>query len=289
MKAVRFVPMVGRAIVVAALVAGCAGSLPAKTPATTALGRVPAGSKTFRYTGKEQSFTVPSGVKQIRVVANGAESPSGHYYTGGTGGLLKATIDVSPGEKLAIFVGGAGAGSASGAGGTGGFNGGGAGGKGLYGSGGYADGGDGGGGASDVRQDGDALTNRVIVSGGGGGAGGGRDYGYGGAGGNGGGKIGLEGAGGDVIHEFDPEGGGGKGGRQRTGGAGGFAGQSPSYRHAARGHRGILGDGGRGGCCNSRSSAGGGGGSSWVEPSASGVKNISGGASLGNGQIKISW
>ncbi len=311
MKIERFVRTVGGTIVVAALVAGCTGSLPANAPRTTERA-VPAGSKTFHYTGKEQSFTVPSGVTQINVTASGAGSPSGYDYHGGRGGLLKATIDVNPGEKLAIFVGGAGVASTGGSGGSGGFNGGGAGGRGTYGTGNYIDGGSGGGGASDVRQGGDELTNRIIVAPGGGGAGGGRYYNYGGAGGIGGGKIGGRGARGDVIRQYDPEGGGGRGGTQRAGGAGGYGGQTSSYERALRGHRGMLGNGGAGGCCNNYSSAGGGGGgggyyggggggagafessgpgggggggggSSWVEPSATNVNDVRGGASLGDG------
>jgi len=268
MKVERFVTIVGGTIVVAALAAGCAGSLPANGPTTT-VRAVPAGSKTFHYIGKEQSFTVPSDVMQINVAASGAGSPSGYDYHGGRGGLLKATIDVNPGEKLVIFVGGAGVASSRGSGGSGGFNGGGAGGRGTYGTGNYIDGGSGGGGASDVRQDGDGLTSRIIVAPGGGGAGGGRYYSYGGAGGVGGGKIGGRGAEGDVIRQYDPEGGGG------GGGGGGYYG-------GGGGGAGAFESSGPGG-------GGGGGGSSWVEPSATNVKDIRGGASLGDGQIVISW
>jgi hypothetical protein len=152
MKAVRFVQIIVAAAV--ALVAGCAGALPSNTPTMT-LGAVGTGSKTFRYEGKKQSFIVPSGVTQINVAASGAGSPSGDKYRGGKGGLLKATIAVTPGEKLGIFVGGAGVASTGGSGGSGGFN---------------------GGGASDVRQGGNELKNRVIVAGGGGGAGGSGGY-----------------------------------------------------------------------------------------------------------------
>jgi hypothetical protein len=145
MKVERFVRIVGRTIVVTAFLTGCAGPLPANNP-MTAVRAVSAGGETFHYTGKEQSFTVPSGVTQIDVAASGAGSPSGDDYYGGRGGLSKATIGVNPGEKLAIFVGGAGVASTGGSGGSGGFNGGGTGGKGTYGTGNYIDGGSGGGG-----------------------------------------------------------------------------------------------------------------------------------------------
>jgi hypothetical protein len=64
-----------------------------------------------------------------------------------------AELPVVPGERLAIFVGGA----ANGA--SGGYNGGGSG----EGSGSYASGA--GGGATDIREGGDALKDRIIVAG----------------------------------------------------------------------------------------------------------------------------
>ncbi len=115
----------------------------------------------FNYTGHRQTFEVPAGVTAIKLVADGASGGGstggyGSESAGGAGGSVQATIPVTPGEKLAVFVGGEGATD-------GGFNGGGDGGS-TTGSGG--DGG-GGGGASDVRQGGDALANRVVVAGGG--------------------------------------------------------------------------------------------------------------------------
>ena len=77
----------------------------------------PAGSKTFHYTAKEQSFEVPSGVTKLTLKASGASGPSqggsSCYFTGGNGGIVEATISVTPGETLAIFVGGEGTGDAS--------------------------------------------------------------------------------------------------------------------------------------------------------------------------------
>jgi|SRR5580700_1073728 hypothetical protein len=275
------------------------------------------GKETFSYTGKEQKFKVPAGVTQITVTATGGGSPTGKWSLGANGGRVLATIPVTPGETLAVFVGGAGnlsAGS-SGAGGSGGFNGGAAGAKGAY-YGSYSDGGAGGGGASDLREGGDTLANRVLVAGGAGGGGGGSYYAAGGKAGAGGGKTG--GSGGFQPLYF-PAGQGGKGGSQSAGGKGGRGGQEFGYRRAARGHRGDLGTGGSGGGGRRRDSTGGGGGggggyyggggggagghyssgpggaggggggSSYVEPGATHVKNARGGASSANGQIVISW
>ena len=126
------------------------------------------GSVTFSYTGAEQSFVVPYGVRSLAVTASGAIGGDSHCLGPGLGGLgatATATIPVTPGETLFIVVGGQGGLCTEE--GPGGFNGGG--GSGATGP--YTPGG--GGGASDVRQGGAALNNRVVVAGGGGGAGGG--------------------------------------------------------------------------------------------------------------------
>ena len=54
-------------------------------------------SQTFVCTGHRQTFEVPAGVNALKVLAFAAS------------GSVKATIPVTPGEKLAAFVGGAGA------------------------------------------------------------------------------------------------------------------------------------------------------------------------------------
>jgi hypothetical protein len=117
------------------------------------------GNKTFKYTGKEQTFNVPTGVKQLTVVAHGGEGAGFYVYPStdppGRPGRVYAIIAVHSGEKLYVFVGGSGT--------HGGFNGGGAGGS--SGSGKYA--GNSGGGASDVRVGGDKLNDRIIVAAGG--------------------------------------------------------------------------------------------------------------------------
>ena len=183
----------------AALLAGCGGSQPPLgAPGAMPQNTAAHGSKTFNYFGSEQHFKVPRGVTQLTVTARGASGPygaTGSYCTviGGLGGVVKATIPVTPGETLAVFVGGEGTiGAVCGSqygNGNGGFNGGGDGGRA-----GYNYYGDGGGGASDVREGGSALSDRVLVAGGGGGqgaryqggaagAGGGRRGGAGGSGG----------------------------------------------------------------------------------------------------------
>jgi hypothetical protein len=116
---------------------------------------------TFEYTGKQQDFNVPTDVTRVTVVADGASAPPSSGVDG-RGGQVKATIAVTPGETLAIFVGGGSQGP------HGGYNGGAGGGYGTsscYGC------GEGGGGASDLRQGGNGLGDRVVVAGGGGGAG----------------------------------------------------------------------------------------------------------------------
>ena len=103
------------------------------------------------------------------------------------GGRVRAVIPVTPRERLVIYVGG----DASGA--TAGFNGGGSGAPGGY----ITEHGYGGGGASDVREHGDRLWDRIVIAGGGGGDGGEpSSYGCKSTGGKGAGLIGGSGKGG---------------------------------------------------------------------------------------------
>lgn len=117
---------------------------------------------TFEYNGTDgtdggvQTFTVPKRVNALTIDAWGAQ---GGGEKGGLGGHERATISVTPGETLQVFVGGRGNGS------SGGYNGGGNGKP----SGAYSTGG--GGGASDVRRAPGGLADRLIVAGGGGGDG----------------------------------------------------------------------------------------------------------------------
>jgi len=256
--------------------------------------------RTFGYTGKVQIFNVPSDVTQIKVVARGARGASGgkSHSFGGWGGRITATLPVAPNETLYFFIGGRGLRD------IGGFNGGGKGGQhSLFDWNGF-----GGGGATDVREAGRELTNRILVAGGGGGAG--WDFDCRGNGGDGGNDIGGDG------HQ-GCNGLGGGGGTQTRGGAGGRGGIGPTGS-GRRGKRGQIGKGGRGGGNNggggggggggyyggggggsgydygsgsdASGGGGGGGGSSYVEPNATGVRLWRGWkAKTQDGLVVISW
>ena len=232
MDTFRFV-RVAMLISVAALLSACGGSsIPIGVPSSVAAGDHAAkGAKTFHYTGREQAFEVPKGVRQINVVMRGAAGGGTTGYVG-RGGRVHGIIRVRPGQILFVFVGGQGNSTA------GGFNGGGnPGPEGV----GY-----GGGGASDVRQGNDHLIDRTLVAAGGGGevsTGGG----YAQAGGRGGGETG--GVGGSYCYRGRScvDGGGGGGGSQTRGGSGGAAGQESSLEPGQPGAAGTLGHGGNGG------------------------------------------
>jgi hypothetical protein len=176
--------LAGAIIPAAGLLAGTAQALPNPNPC--GLGTYTATPTTvtciFAYTGSSYSWTVPSLISTLNVVADGAKG--GSLLGGaaaGAGGEYTATLTgYSAGTTLTIFPGGAGAVSA------GGLNNSGAGGNGggltTLKSG-------GGGGASSVLVGSHAL----VVAGGGGGAGAGGAAG--GAGGNGAGSSGTGNAG----------------------------------------------------------------------------------------------
>jgi hypothetical protein len=277
-----------------AVLSGCSGSSGSFGPTATAWRDAASKSQKFKYTGGEQSFKVPAGVTSIEVHAFGAAGAGLRHttttYVGipGHGGRVEATIPVKPGQTLHVFVGGDGS--------TGGFNGGG-------------DGAYRGGGATDLRENGGALSDRILVAGGGGGigpliGGGGHN------GGGGGGKRGGNGRGADTSGNSGKP---GWGGTQREGGAGGASGS----KKAGAGSSGVLGLGGNGGeghstryVSGSGSGGGGGyygggggggggplgnggaggGGSGYVEPSATNVhmwRNWKG--ANGDGFVVISW
>jgi len=247
----------------------------------------------FSYTGASQTYTVPAGLTKLTIEAYGAQGGTGctPSAAAGLGGYARETINVTPGETLQINVGGQGGnGACSGttAGGTGGFGGGGTGGtNGSNGS--ASSGGGGGGGASDVRQAGTALSNRVLVAGGGGGGGSSSSSATGGGGGDTSGAAGG--------------GGGGGGGTQSAGGAAGgndsTAGGTPTQdKGGTGGSRSALGGisggggggggyyGGGGGGDNTGSIGGGGGGSGYVLPTATNGTMQTGQRS-GNGLVNI--
>lgn len=220
--------------VAATLLAGCAGSSPATTPPRGEFPAVQAGSKTFEYTGKEQRFVVPNGVTSLSVKLLGAAGMGWPYISTnfpplfGSGGRVDAEIPVKPGETLYVKVGGQPARL-----GPGGFNGGGNSGTGS----GSQYEGAGGGGASDVREDGDKLKDRILVAGGGGGMGCCFESGDS-SGGSGGGETGVAGS---------PTGYGGGGGSQVQGGAGGAGEHGYGSQSGERGGNGGFGVGGSGG------------------------------------------
>jgi hypothetical protein len=117
---------------------------------------------TFSYNGTNgsdgsaQTYTVPSGIYSLSVVAVGANGQDGVSGFGGQGGKVEALVRVTPGQMLTITVGGTPQTP------SGGYNGGGSGGT----SSGSNNGA--GGGATDIRLNGNELTNRVIVAGAGG-------------------------------------------------------------------------------------------------------------------------
>jgi hypothetical protein len=235
----------------AAVVAGCGVShLPVTTTAPAFAPKSYSHHKTFRYVGKKQTFKVPNGVTQAFIVAIGGE---GGGSTVAHGGRVSAVIPVTAGETLVVRVGGNGTFK------TAGYNGGG-----KPGADGFEDGNAyGGGGASDIREGGDALANRILVVGGGGGQGGWDDATRGGpygVGGKGGGLTGGTGGIGDGYSYGKGCGGGsldpkrdsvanagcpGTGGSSKAGGAGGSGGEG-AFCYGSSGFAGSLGLGGQG-------------------------------------------
>src|SRR3972149_5123328 len=123
-------------------------------------------TQTFNYTGSQQTFTVPPCVTSLTIDVKGAQGGNNGTASGGLGGRVQATMTVTPGDVLNIYVGGAGINSFNSP--TGGYNGGG----GVYSYSGSCGTSGTGGGASDIRLNGTTLNDRVAVGGGGGGAGG---------------------------------------------------------------------------------------------------------------------
>jgi hypothetical protein len=312
MRASEFIRFGLSISVAAALLSACGGSsVPIATNNPTSNTGAAKKNKTFKYTGKEQTFVVPAGVTQITVIAIGGEGGGFNVYPStappGRPGRVYAIIPIQPGKKLYVFVGGSGT--------EGGFNGGGAGGA-PYSTSSYA--GNPGGGASDVRTGGNTLPERIIVAAGGGGAGEATDNYADAYGGNGGGLVGKSGG----SSSNKGSGGGGGGGTQSAGGAGGAGGNglgcygSGSGQPGGTGALGLGGSGGQGSqystggggggggyygggggggasfffCYNfNGQSGGGGGGSSYVEPSAIKSRMWTGWKSKGDGLVVFSW
>lgn len=217
---------------------------------------MPLRSLTFSYTGSAQTWTVPPGVTELVVDIAGAAGGD-EYAPGNTiakGGRVQGTLAVSPGDVFRIYVGGQGGTATNSTTGTAGWNGGGTGGTGAG----------GGGGATDLRVNGTALTDRVVVAGG--------------AGGNGGnwGTTGKSGGG----HGGDP-GGAGQNGGGVVFGTGGGAGSSSSGGTGF--NAGTLGQGGTGQTSSFRGGGGGGGGAYGGGGASAGGSGASGGGGGGGG------
>ncbi|MCF8449495.1 MAG: Ig-like domain-containing protein, partial [Taibaiella sp.] len=237
---------------------------------------------TFSYTGTVQTYTVPSGVTAIGIDAAGAQGGNSLASNGGNGGRVQASLTVTPGQVLSIYVGGQGAAgpSSSGTRAGGGNGGGGEGGNGN----GY---GGGGGGSSDIRTGGTALSNRIIVAAGGGGGG----YNCGSAnaepGGNGGGLTGFVGFSCSSASTSSC----GSGGTQTAGGTGAtsYGASSGTLGAGANNSVIIYGGGGGGGYYGGGAGyyGGGGGGSSYYGGSGVSGPTTTAGFKTGNGYVII--
>lgn len=288
-------------------------------------------SRTFHFTHSAQKFKVPQGVTELTITAYGAQGggpkKSKQGPPGALGAALTATLSVTGGKLLFVYVGGRGI-KGGVHGGGGGFNGGGGAFSGAF----------GGGGSSDVRASGDKLTDRLIVAAGGGGTGesgedswyhgssSGSSVNFGGSGGVGGartagspggaGQSGGDGGGG-ATHAHGGAGGQGRPGRStsfsyhhkckgvdgnkgalHTGGQGADAGCGPAAGGGGGGYYGGGGGGGGGfddyeatGTISfvSGGGGGGGGGSSFVENFATHVHWKEGGGSPNDGLVVIRW
>jgi len=219
--------------------------------------------KGFTYTGGTQTWTVPAGVSSATFDLVGARGGTLGYGTGGDGGRVQGTLPVTAASSLTITVGGTTFAT------TAGYNGA---------ARGYSTGA-GGGGATDIRQGGTAVANRVFVAGGGGGDGGTNgSTPYGNHGGRGGGVV--AGAGSAKTAPNSTYYGGG-GGTQAAGGVvGSYGGTCGGAGSLALGGIACSSSGGGGGGGYYGGGGGyyngGGGGSSYAVPSATGVNHIQG-------------
>lgn len=263
------------------------------TPASTEV-------ENFSYTGSEQTFIVPRGVTSI--IASGYGAAGGHGSSdfngrGGLGGSLEATLSTTPEETLSIYIGEQGHNTIGnpgtgqqannlwiGSDGLGGFNGGG---NATSGSG-------GGGGSTDIRQNGNTLSDRIFVVGSGGGGGNQRrNSESGGNGGNGGGLTGasgVNGAGGGIGGGGGSQtaGGSASGGNGATFGSLGQGGLGATTSRTGGGGGGGYYGGGGGGHVSDKAGGGGGGGSSFTTGTI--TTNVQGNtAATGNGYLTLSF
>ena len=236
------------------------------------------GSMTFSYTGAAQMFIVPACIDSITFDVSGAQGGANWVNNNNFGGQVVATIAVTPGETLMVYVG-----QQPTVGTTAGWNGGGAG----------DSNGKGGGGASDVRRGAFTLNDRIVVGGGGGGAG------YWTSTHVVGGQGGFNGGNGyrDPSFATNP---GGKGATQVGPGADGTCASFNVIAMAGAfgtggtplgsncGCEGYGGGGGWYGGAGSGNCRGAGGGSNYALPAASSVVHSTG-TRVGNGQVILTW
>jgi hypothetical protein len=219
------------------------------------------------YTGAGQDWTVPPGVASATfTVEGGSGGGVGAALAGASGGRATASLALTPGQTIWLFVGGQGPTISSATA----FNGGGSGHTG------------GGGGGSDVRVGGTALGNRMLVAGGGGGGGGctgGPGLAGGAQGGAGGGASGGSGTTGGGTCAAGP----GGGGTQTAGGAAGAS----AGGFGAGGNGNANGGGGGGGWFGGGGGAdSGGGGGSGYGPIATVYES---GVRSGAGRVTITY
>ena len=203
----------------------------------------------FTTTGPH-TWTVPSGVTSVEVVANGGGGGAGQFKrpNGGSGASVTATLATTPGAVLDLVVGGGGSRGES------------------------TNGGGGGGGATTVNSG----TDDQVIAGGGGGAGT-RTSATGGAAGANPGGAGSAGG---------PSGTGGQGGSNGVGGAGSSAGQDGDGGAGGNGGGSTNGGTGTGdgtGGNATFSTYGGGGGGGGYGGGGAGAGNTSGGFGGGSG------
>ena len=256
-------------------------------------GAVTPTNSNFSYTGGAQTLTVPAGVTSISIDAGGAQGGGdGTNTLHSKGGRVQATLAVTAGQVLNIYVGGAGGnGSLSTASAAvGGFNGGGTAGHYNTVPPGYSGGG--GGGASDIRIGGTALSNRVLVAGGGGGSGYTSSPQIGGAGGGTTGGAGATGSGIVAATGGTPSAGGSGGtfsGKPNgSNGALGIGGNASSGNGIPGGGGGGYYGGGGGGTTGSGPGGGGGGGSSYTDPTLTSVTHTQG-YNSGSAYVNLSY
>lgn len=237
-----------------------AGDLLAQAPVTT----------TFVFTGAVQQFTVPPCTGNMTITMFGAKGAAGNTGggSGASGGAVRGVITATPGSVMYFYVGGQGSVTA------GGFNGGGNGGTSSTTNGG------GGGGASDIRVNGVAMANRIMVAAGGGGGGGSSSYNAN-AGAGGGGSAFSTGSG---------FGGAGAGGCSTGANGAESGGTAPSYGSGGGGAGFTSGGGGGGfptgtsggfGCAGGLGFGGDGGGTSFICGGVTGGVNGAGGGGGG--------